>query len=199
MALRKGHGAGANHPLRIEVLPPDEIPDPVPAKAAPIARTPTGRIADSASAKALGARGGLARHQKLKFISSLGLSTLPDEAAFSPYLKRAEDFMKAKLLELANEAGGYVGAGPSSLVGTAARQLAASIYFFDVASRMSDNLREQANLFHRSSTLGNDSRQNLLAAYSLAVEECKTRKALQAADLDPFLEAATAPPDEDTE
>jgi len=56
VALRNGHGAGKGTP-RIEVLPIDELPVGVPApqreNQAAIVRTPDGRPADAASAKAL--------------------------------------------------------------------------------------------------------------------------------------------------
>jgi hypothetical protein len=49
-------------------------------------------------------------------------------------------------------------------------QLAASRFVFDLAAVAGD-----PSLFHRASTLGNDSRQNLLAAYELAIREAKSR------------------------
>lgn len=157
---------------RIEVLPPDELPEPLPNQAAPLARTETGQIADSATAKALGARGGQAKAARIKLLSGLGLQTLAENSNFKPYERAGQDFIKAHLLNLAGCVGGSVGPGPASIVCTAGMQLAASRFVFDLAAAAGD-----PGLFHRASTLGNDSRQNLLAAYELARREGESRKA----------------------
>lgn len=183
MTLRSGHGNGKGVP-RVEVLPIDELPGPIPVQTAPLVRTSDGKIADSATAKALGAKGGKARHYKLKFIASLGLKDLPDEAEFKPYMRNAEDWLKAKSTELAAIAGGTVGVGVSSILSTAARQYAASIYLFDLGAAMGGV--PGATLLHKAGILGNDSRQNLLAAHELAVKEGTLRAAMAAAGLDAF-------------
>lgn len=170
MTLRNGHGTGAGEP-RVEVLPPDELPAPVPAKPAPLNRRPDGTVRDSASAKALGARGGRAKRVRAALVSALGLSKLDETTDFAPYRSAGDAFLETHITALATQAGGIVGPGPSSIVASAAVQLAASRFFSDKASTTGD-----ATLFSLASSLANASRQNLLAAYELAVREAKARR-----------------------
>lgn len=183
MTLRKGHGNGAGQP-RIEVMPVDELPDPIPLQAPPLQRAEKGKIKDSATAKELGRRGGLARQHKLRFIAALGLKKLPDEAELTPYIRNGEGWLKVKSAELAAIAGGNVGVGVSSILSTAARQYVASIYLFDLGTEIGGV--SGANLMHKAGILGNDARQNLLAAHELAIKEGKLRAEMAQAGLNPF-------------
>jgi hypothetical protein len=167
MALRKGHGKGAGVP-RIEVLPADELPAPLPGKAAPLARRTDGTIADSVTAKALGAAGGRAKHSKAKLLSGLGLADLGETEEFRPYWLAVEDWVRAHLAVLAGMCGGSVGPGPASIVGTAGVQLASSRFFSDRGTKSRDRKD-----FETASKLGDASRQNLLAAYELARREAE--------------------------
>jgi hypothetical protein len=173
MALRSGHGNGAGVP-RVEVLPPDELPSPVAAAVAvpgePVRRRLDGKVADSASARALGQRGGVAKARRVRLVDSLGLSTVVAETSFGPYRTAAEEFVRHHLGELARQAGGEVGPAPSTMVASAALQLAASRWAFDRAAEKND-----PDLFKLGSQLANDSRQNLMAAYEMAVREAKAR------------------------
>jgi hypothetical protein len=173
--LRTGHGQGKGKP-HIEVVA-DELSQPVlaappAAPASPLVRNESGQIADTLTAKELGRRGGLAKARKARLVDALGLVDLAEDAAFKPYRTAAEAFAVHKMAELAQLAGGEVGAGPSSIVATAALQLAASRFCFDQAAH-----KGIAELMKLGSQLGNDSRQNLLAAYELAVREAKIREA----------------------
>lgn len=185
MTLRAGHGTGAGKP-RVEVLPADELPSPAPETkpeaTGPVARRKNGTLADSASAKAIGRRGGLARVQKARLVAALGLAELSEDAAFASYRRSGDEFVRAHLVTLAKQAGGEVGPGPSSIVASAGLQLAASRFLSDKAATEGD-----AALFQAASRLANDSRQNLLAAYELAVREGKARKNSNAGGL-PWLE-----------
>ena len=170
MPIRKGHGKGAGTP-HVEVLPAAKLPDAVPAAHGPIARRSDGRIADSAAAKELGRRGGSAKQRRLRLLTKLGLGEIYKESSFRSFCDDAEEFAKVHLEELAKMAGGSVGTGPSSFVATAALQLAASRWAFTKAARLED-----AALHKLASSLGNDSRQNVLAAYELAVREAVGKK-----------------------
>ncbi len=184
MALRTGHGNGAGVP-RIEVLPPDELPEPVAAPlaahAGPGKRRQDGTV-DPAFAKLLGRLGGLAK-----------------AASFAPYNQLADDFTAQHMAALGAQAGGQVGPAPSSMVTSAALQLAASRWAFDRGAKRRDPM-----LLKLGSSLANDSRQNLLAAYELAVREAKAR-----ADAEPEADAfwmrgeapasASPPPEEPSE
>jgi hypothetical protein len=173
MSLRTGHGTGRGSP-RIEVLPVDELPRPVAAARAedtrPLNRRPDGKIADSETAKTMGKRGGEAKARKVRLVDSLGLATIAEESSFGPYRAAAEEFVKAHLSSLATQAGGEVGTGPSTMVASAGLQLAASRWAFDQAALAGD-----PGLMKLGSTLANDSRQNLLAAYEMATREAAAR------------------------
>lgn len=191
MALRTGHGTGAGVP-RIEVLPADESPQPVaapvPAPSAPLCFREDGRIADTATAKALGSMGGTKKAQRVRLVDSLGLSKLIDATTFGPYRTAAEEFTKHHLAVLATQAGGHVGPAPSTMVASAALQLAASRWAFDRGAEAND-----ATLIKLGSSLANDSRQNLLAAYELAVREAQARPRAPADPLAAFRTPALPP------
>jgi hypothetical protein len=118
----------------------------------------------------MGRKGGLSKARKVRLIDSLGLTTLAAEATFAPYRTAAEEFVKAHLASLATQAGGMVGTGPSTMVASAGLQLAGSRWAFDQGGAAGDPA-----LIKLGSTLANDSRQNLLAAYELATREAKGR------------------------
>lgn len=171
MALRNGHGNGAGAP-RIEVLPPDELPRGTPAPASapepapvPAERGPSGRLVAGQAARELARRGGIAKAAKareLRALHGLGLRGTPDVLA--PYLADAMAFAAREVQRLAeNVGGGVCGAAASSMVQTAALQLAGSRAAF-----------EQGDL-KLGSQLGNDSRQNLLAAHEIAAREAEAR------------------------
>lgn len=144
MTWRKGHGNGAGQP-RIEVLPPDELPEP--------------------KGKDTG-RGGAT---KVKLARKL---MAPDgDPSWIPYRELAEQFRRAQCRAIAVQAGGRCGVAPSSIVASAALQLALSRWMLDRAVREND-----PQLVKMATTIMNDSRQNLLAAYELAVREATARR-----------------------
>lgn len=171
MAVRSGHGTGAGTP-RVEVLPADELPDGVQAPVqveSTAERRPDGRWAPGA--RTAQRAGGRARAGSTRLASELGLWTLPDDAAFAPYRRAAVDFRRAHCAMLARTVGGGVcGPGPSSIVATAALQLAASRFLFDDGGCDGD-----FETFLRASRLGDASRQNLLAAHELCAREAAAR------------------------
>lgn len=142
MAWRQGHGStgGKNKLPRIEVLPLDELGKPLYSKL----RT-----------------GGA---MKIKLARGLTLKLPPK--AWKPYLEQAEHFRRHQAREIARQSGGRCGAGPSSMVATAALQLAASRYIMDKGMEEDD-----MSLVKMASGIANDSRQNLLAAFELAHRE----------------------------
>lgn len=190
MALRKGHGKGAGVP-RIEVLPPDELPDPLPAVADPLARRDDGTIADSLTARALGARGGLAKASKRQLLQGLGLAELAEADPFKRYWNYGEDFVKAHLIELARVCGGFVGPGPGSIVGTAGVQLAASRFYSDQGAKTGN-----PKMHEIASKLGDSSRQNLMAAYELARREGESRKDTTRSAFENLLDVAASAVDD---
>ncbi len=170
MTLRRGHGTGAGVP-RIEVMPADELPAGVPGEAraeSPGDRGASGRFARG---NVVAREGGRARAGKTRLADRLGLRTLPEGSAFGPYKAAAVSFRRSHCTELARTVGGGVcGPAPSSLVASAALQLAWSRYLSDVAAETGD-----ADMALRSSRLADASRQSLLAAHELCAREALTR------------------------
>lgn len=121
----------------------------------------------------------------MRILGSLGLSDLGEEAEFKKYERAAEDLVKVQLVELAKMAGGSVGPDVASMICTAGRQYAASVYLFDKAK-----VDGNPALFHRSSVLGNDSRQNFLAAWEIGIKQAKARAEMPANSAFDAFEAA---------
>lgn len=171
--IRAGHGAGAGSP-RVELGPPDEASDALPAEDAPIAgvtRRQNGTVDSPEAAKALGSKGGRVKARRVRLARSLGLESFDaDSEAFAPYRRSAQAFRRHHCKAIAAAAGGHCGTGPSSMIASGALQLAASRYMFERASRTGDPAD-----FKAASSLANDSRQNLLAAWELAIREAQAR------------------------
>lgn len=172
MTLRARHGNAKKHGIApvLEVLPADELPAPIPAPPDPVTRRHDGTVDTPEAAKALGAKGGRTKGNKVKLASALGLKELAETAPFQPYYRAGCDFVKQHLQELAKAAGGSVGPGPSTMVASAGLQLAASRFWFDVASETLD-----PGLMKLASGLANDSRTSLMGAYEYAQREAQAR------------------------
>lgn len=171
MALRSGHGHGAGVP-RIEVLPADELPVGVPGAARPAAaRDDAGRFIKGPGTAELARAGGKAAQEARQLARLLGLTEVPEDHPFAPYARLAREWRDDHMAQLAETVGGgEVGPGPASIVSTAALQLAASRWLSDLGAQSGD-----AKSLLEASKLGNDSRQNLLAAFELCAREAKAR------------------------
>lgn len=170
MTLRRGHGSGAGVP-RIEVLPPDELPAGVPApqrfSEPEIRRDELGRPADAESHRAMSSLGGQARAGKSRLARRVALGETFADPRFVPYAKAARAFRTLHVRQLAQTiGGGHCGPAPASMVASAALQLAASRFAFEVLGDM-----------QLGSRLANDSRQNLLAAFEMCSREAVARRA----------------------
>jgi hypothetical protein len=164
MALRTGHGTGKGVP-RVEVLPVDELPDGVPADARPELPSDRGEAGRFAPGNTLAATGGKARSGQCRLAHRLHLGDSFTDPRFAPYARSAKVWRTAQLGQLAaTVGGGFVGPGPSSVVASAALQLAASRFAFEVLGDLV-----------LGSRLANDSRQNLLAAHELCAREAASR------------------------
>lgn len=173
MALRTGHGQGRGTP-HIEVLPIDELPAPIPDEGAPLNRRADGTFADSATAKALGAKGGRAKFGRTRLMTGMGLADIAEDSSFAPYANAGNEFAKMQIASLASQCGGDVGPGPSTFIMSGAMQLAASRWVGDRAIALSD-----PDLFKKSSDLMNASRQNIIAAFELATREAHLRASMK--------------------
>lgn len=169
MTLRKGHGNGAGQP-RIEVLPADELPAGIPCDARSEHPGDRGEHGKFAPGNSLARVGGTRRQGITRLAARLSIGNLTADPAFQPYLRSAKCFRRAQCAAIARDVGaGVCGPAPSSIVASAALQLAASRYLFDLATA------GDPALFHVASQLANASRQNLLAAHELAAREAKSR------------------------
>lgn len=120
-------------------------------------------------------------------MTTLGLSKLAQETTLGPWLAEGEDFVKFHCSNLARQAGGELGPAPSTMIASAGLQLACSRWAIDRGAKEND-----AGLIKLGSSLANDSRQNLLAAYELAVREAQARVKAQG-PVDPLGKFVEAP------
>jgi hypothetical protein len=165
MALRTGHGNGAGSP-RVEVLPPDELPEGVQGEALAEHRSerdaagrfrPGARTAQSA--------GGTSSRDMTRLARRLSLGATMADPRFEPFLRAARAFRAHHVTELARSVGGgHCSAAAASIVASAALQLAGSRFAFEVLGDLV-----------LGSRLANDSRQNLLAAHELCAIDAKAR------------------------
>ena len=174
MAQRRAHGTAAKGGAIVvhEPLPFDELPrpDPQAAPTGPVARRSDGTVADSASARELGRRGGRKSQLYTRILRSLGLVELASDHAFFAYEVAGQEFADSYIASLARMFDGTCGEGPASIVKTAGLQLAVSRYFYDQGKRTGD-----VGLLGKASQLGNDSRVSAGSAYELQSREAEAR------------------------
>jgi hypothetical protein len=152
-------------------MPADEQPVGVPAPPRPESPSDRGERGKFAPGNRISIEGGKARVGATRLADRLGLSSLPQGAAFTPYKKAAVSFRRTQCAEIARTRGGGIcGAGPSSIVATAALALAWSRYFSDEAARTND-----PDLAVKAINLGDKARQALLTAGELAAIEAIAR------------------------
>ena len=176
MTLRTRHGNHKKHGVGpvIEVLPADELPAPIAdldakTELVEIQRV-DGKVVSKEAARALGRLGGLRTAKRVKLARTLGIAKIAADKAFAPYMQAAEEFVKEELATRAKSAGGHVGPAASSMIASASLQLATSRFAFDKFAATEEIV--WANL---GSRMADASRQNLLAAYELAVREAQIR------------------------
>jgi hypothetical protein len=153
----------------------DELPTGTPSSAEPPRRGDFDARGKFAPGNGVSRAGGSATKGKTRLSARLSLSTLPEGAAFRPYKAAATSFRRCQCNELAaTVGGGMCGPGPSSMVASAALQLAWSRYLSDQAAATGD-----AEMALAASRLADASRNNLLSAHELAAREANARRASQ--------------------
>lgn len=167
--------------LRPQVPRSDELAEGVPAPGgvsdaakaealAGVARAAGGKVANSKSAAALGRLGGFAKAERDRLLAEtpqlvrrLGLRGVP-AAELAPYISDAAEFAEAECGRLAQlVGGGECGFGPSSMVQSAALQLAGSRCAFDRGELL------------LGSRLADASRANLMSARDECAREAQSR------------------------
>src|SRR5690606_35398931 len=167
MPVRKSQGA-------IRPMPPerDELLAGVPGRASPAPpRRDDGTLLPGPSASEFARRGAQAQQENRKARALLGAFEPDENHAFAGYMKVAREWRHEHAAQLAQAfGGGSLDAGAASVLASAALQLAASRYLFDLGATNGDS-----RMLLEASKLANDSRQNLLSAQELCA---KTAKAL---------------------
>ena len=166
MPVERSHGRPYPQASRADELPVG-VPDVARAES-PGDRGEGGRFA---AGNTLAVVGGRSKAGKGRLASRLGLGKLPEGNDFAPYKASASTFRRAQCGELARHVGGGIcGPGPSSLVASAALQLAWSRYLSDQAALTGD-----ADAALKASKLADASRNSLLAAHELCAREAAAR------------------------
>lgn len=199
MALRAAHGTAKEHGLpgpRIEVMPPDELPRPIPAGEAAIvpakrgrggARATSFKAGDSRAAEA-GRAGGIARQAHgATALGTVGKG-LTDHESFKPYRRKAAALRRFYCAELASMAGGYCGAAPSRMVAAGSLEYAVGQFLMDRGAKTLDS-----DDWVLAAKINGQGRQHFLAAYELAVRQAQARgKGGDLPDADEIMAAAEA-------
>jgi hypothetical protein len=181
VGLRRAHGKGSGALVRVETMPANELPTGEPAQARQERPGDRGERGKFAPGNSMARAGGKALHGKTRLSARLGLSVLPEDAAFRPYKAAASSFRRAHCAELAKTVGGGMcGPGPSSIVASAALALAWSRYLSDLAAKTGE-----VDLAIKSMRLAETSRQSLLTAHELCAREAVAR-ASQRGPADPL-------------
>ena len=174
MPLTPGRPGRVNPtPSSVRKLPDGEPGELLP----PPPRDGRGRFKPSGATKAQAIKAGRASGEARKLGRLLGILDLPLDHPLEPYSRLSLEFRDAHMKELAaNVGGGVVGAGPASIISTAALQMAASRWLFDLALESADD-----DLALKASRLADSSRQNLIAAHELVAREATARKKMKPA------------------
>ena len=140
-------------------------PEPQRENAPEVRRDAAGRLADAASAAELGRAGGLKRAGQAKLARRIALGDSFADPRFAPYAASAKAFRRLHVARLARDVGGgHCGPAPSSIIASAALQLAASRFAFEVLGDLA-----------LGSRLADASRANLLSAHELCAREAQSR------------------------
>ena len=118
----------------------DELPDGVPAPARPAAeRGADGRLLPGPGTSELARGAARALHEGRHLAQLLGLWEAPEGHAYAPYARLAREWRNEHLAQLsATVGGGRIGPGPASVVSSAAMQMAASRWLYDLGAQLGD-------------------------------------------------------------
>jgi hypothetical protein len=156
-------------PVHPEVARARELPAGVPAPARAPSPTDRGELGRFAGGNTLATEGGRARAGHTRLARRVALGDSFADPRFELYARAARAFRRAHVTALARSVGGgHCGPGPSSIVASAALQLAGSRFAFEVLGDLA-----------LGSRLADSSRQNLLAAHELCAREAAARPPAQ--------------------
>lgn len=161
--LRRAHGRGADAMLRAETPPVDEL-RPVDAEL-----TEQGN-AELARRGRPFERGNQAAKNRKPGLAVLGIPVGSSDPRWRSAMRKARRYMQRRVHDLAAQGGGTLGAGPSAMLASAARALAASTVLYEVASATLD-----PKMFRDAAALADSARQQELTAVALAEREAAAR------------------------
>lgn len=172
MSIRTAHGTGANALLRVEQKPLDEL--------RPLNAEDT--VEGLAQAKRRGRpfeKGNRAAENRKPALALLGVPLTSTDPRCRAALRQANSLRQRRVRELAIAHGGFLGAGPCSMLGSAARALAASTLLYTLATEAvaAGKVDQASKLFAQSAKLADMARQQELTAVGLAEREARSRKA----------------------
>lgn len=167
MTLRTAHGAGASALVRVERRPLDEIPAP---KAEDVAEGLVALAKGPPRGRPFQKGHGAARGRKPS-LAALGVPLVAADPRYQSALRKAASYRSRRCRELAIEHGGYLGAGPASMLASAALALAASRVLYELAGATLDPA-----LFVQAAQLADKARQQELTAVDLAARDAKGRE-----------------------
>lgn len=161
MALRTGHGHGAGSP-RVEVLPPDELPQAQAAGADPLStgRDERKRVRTTAAARAMAKLPRRDRFVPRKFAC---------DPRFEPHNRRRLEWQRRRMAELQAAHGG-VSHGVGAMLSAAAWLYAGGEFAAELAAESGD-----VEQFKVAATLTSTARQHELAAWELSAREAQAR------------------------
>ena len=152
----------------------------MPLRGPVVARDEAGRLLPGAGAVEIGRLGGIAASESRQLARLLGLWEPPEGHPYAPYARLAREWRDSHIARLsATVGGGEVGPGPSSIVASAALQMAASRWLSDRGAEAAD-----AKMLLDAGRLADSSRQNLLAAHEICAREATARRESDGNDLD---------------
>jgi hypothetical protein len=165
VAIRKAHGNGVDAIVRVETLPPDELPalnaqDTEQALASAARR---GRPFTPGNRAAVGRKPALA--------SSAGIPLDAKDPMYRRALGWARRYRKRRISELAIQHGGELSSGVCALITSSALDMAASRYLTAKAAAKGDT-----SLLKMASQLAQASRQTELTALEIASREADVRR-----------------------
>ena len=161
--LRSAHGNGGDAILRAERPPLDELaaPNAELARQGHEELTRRGRPFQKNNQAAKGRRPALAL---------LGVPIDTSDARWRRAMRKARRYMQRRVRDLAAQCGGTLGTGPSAMLASAARALAASTVLYELAGETLD-----PKMFRDAAALADSARQQELTAVGLAEREVAAR------------------------
>jgi hypothetical protein len=160
MSLRSAHGKGAPALIRVESLPPDELPIlyAEDTEAGLAESHATGRPFTPGNKAAKGKRPALA--------SSTGMALDAADPEYRRALGWARRYRSARMRELRIQHGGYLSSGVVAMLVSSAMDLAAGRYLYALGAKTGDT-----DILLKASKLQQSSRQQELTAMEIASRE----------------------------